>query len=70
MVCITVGNQTKVYNNYNDPSFLSFLEYMDAMLYVSSGVEPLSYYLINGFLNFNVVFILSLLCPLVVEFQV
>jgi alpha-1,2-mannosyltransferase len=34
------------------------------------GVEPLSYYLINGVLNFNVVFILALLAPLAVEFQV
>ncbi|CAI8037241.1 Alpha-1,2-mannosyltransferase ALG9 [Geodia barretti] len=33
------------------------------------GVEPLSYYLINGVLNFNVVFILALLAPLAVEFQ-
>ena len=30
----------------------------------------MSYYLINGVLNFNVVFILALLAPLAVEFQV
>ena len=34
------------------------------------GVEPVSYYLKNGILNFNIVFILALLSPLAVEVQV
>ena len=34
------------------------------------GVEPLSYYLMNGVLNFNIVFVLALLAPLAVEAQV
>ena len=35
-----------------------------------TGVEPVSYYLKNGILNFNIVFILALLSPLAVEVQV
>ena len=34
------------------------------------GVGPLSYYLMNGVLNFNIVFVLALLAPLAVETQV
>ncbi len=34
------------------------------------GVEPWSFYFINGFLNFNVVFILALLAIPLIEFRV
>lgn len=30
------------------------------------GTEPWSFYLLNGFLNFNIVFILSLLAPFLI----
>lgn len=30
------------------------------------GTEPFSFYLINGFLNFNIIWILTLLCPLTI----
>ncbi len=34
------------------------------------GVEPWSFYFVNGFLNFNVVFILALLAIPLIEFRV
>ena len=35
-----------------------------------AGVEPWTFYFVNGFLNFNVVFVLALLAVLLVELQV
>ena len=35
-----------------------------------SGVEPWSFYFINGFLNFNVVFLLALSAAPLIEFRV
>ena len=35
-----------------------------------TGMEPLSYYLLNGLLNFNIVFLLAFLSPIAVEAQV
>ncbi len=37
---------------------------------VITGVEPFSYYIINGFLNFNFVFLLALITVPVVEAKV
>ncbi len=34
------------------------------------GVEPWSFYFVNGFLNFNIVFILALLAIPLIEFKV
>jgi hypothetical protein len=35
-----------------------------------TGVEPWHFYFVNGFLNFNVVFVLALLAPLLIEMKV
>ena len=37
---------------------------------IPSGVEPWSFYFVNGFLNFNVVFLLAMAAVPLIEFQV
>ena len=40
------------------------------MAFSLTGVEPWHFYFVNGFLNFNVVFLLALLAVPLIEFHV
>ena len=66
-----------VYTTQDKHFFILLLKYLlffkhifSGSLFEMTGVEPVSYYLKNGILNFNIVFILALLSPLAVEVQV